>query len=100
MTYTRTVSQRLSRPVRPDTTRHLYAIGQAVRLRDGFRSQPSVAGIYRITGILPSTGAFPQYRIRGDGECHERVATQDKLTLVNTSSGEKAALIERIFRHG
>ncbi|CAK7255755.1 MULTISPECIES: hypothetical protein [unclassified Shinella] len=100
MTDNQTISRNLLRQVRPDTTRHLYAVGQAVRLKGGFQSRPSIAGIYRITGTLPSAGAFPQYRIRNDDERHERVTTQDKLTPVNTSSGEGATLIERTFGHG
>lgn len=76
---------------------HLFAVGQAVRLKGGLGRS---AYTYHITGALPSSGGSPQYRIRNDGEQHERVATQDQLELpVATPGGEGAALIERTFSH-
>ena len=93
--------RRASRPIYRDATTHLYTVGQAVRLRGGFMPRSQAAGIYRITGTLPPRGEFPQYRIRNDDERHERVATQDNLEPVNTSSGsEGATLIERTFGRG
>jgi len=95
------VSRRTSRPMRPDTPTHLYALGQAVRLKGGFMRRSQGASIYHITGTLPSRGDLPQYRIRNDDERHERVATQDKLEPVSTSSGSEGdSLIERTFGHG
>ncbi len=75
------------RPIRPDTTVHLFKVGQSVRLKEGFGdlSRPPT-GTYRITGTLPARGGSPQYRIRNDSETHERVATQDSLELVISSS--------------
>lgn len=85
----------------PDAKTHLYAVGQAIRLKGEFMQRSQAVGIYHITGTLPPTGEFPQYRIRNDDERHERVATQDNLDPVNTSSGsEGATLIERTFGHG
>jgi hypothetical protein len=85
----------------PDAPTHLYAVGQAVRLKGGFMQRSQGASIYHITGTLPSRGELPQYRIRNDEERHERVATQDNLELVSTSSGsEDDTLIERTFGHG
>lgn len=100
MTNIQIISQRATRQARPDTARHLYAVGQAVRLKGGFRSQLAADDIYRITGTLPSAGAFPQYRIRNDDERHERVTTQDMLAPVNTASGGRTTLIERTFGNG
>ena len=60
------------------------------------RSQ--TVGIYHITGTLPPRGEFPQYRIRSDGEPHERVTTQDNLEPVSISpADEGATLIDRTF---
>lgn len=86
---------------RPPAGRHLFTVGQTVRLKDevGFPSRS--AGIYRITGTLPPLGNSPQYRIRNDDERHERVTTQDNLEPLRTSAaGDAAALIERTFDNG
>ena|SRR5579871_3704987 len=92
------VSRRASRPIRPDTSTHLYEVGQAVRLSGGFMHRSQASGIYRITGTLPPRGESPQYRIRNNDERHERVATQDNLEPANTHPGrEGATLIERTF---
>jgi len=51
--------------------------------------------------MLPPRGDSPQYRIRNDGERHERVATQDSIQpILASQSGEGATLIERTFGHG
>jgi hypothetical protein len=95
------ISRHTFPPAQPDITTHTYAVGQSVRLREGFMQRPQTTGIYRITGTLPPSGKIPQYRIRNDHERHERVATQDKLEPVSTSPGnEGAALIERTFGRG
>lgn len=93
--------RRNRRPLRPETAAHLYAVGQAVRLKGRLGSFKETAEIYHITGTLPPKGDSPQYRIRNDGERHERVTTQDNLELVQeTSTGENAILLERTFGHG
>ena len=85
---------------REDPT-HLYAIGQAVRLRGGFGHSATSSDIYHITSLLPSHGGSLQYRIRNDEERHERVATQDSLKSVSMPlSGGEGTLIERTFGHG
>jgi hypothetical protein len=92
-----------SRPIRParhEAPGHLFAIGQAVRLRGGFGKLPQDAEIYRITGRLPPRGDSLQYRIRNDDERYERVTTQDSLEPVDISqSGSGATPIERTFGH-
>jgi hypothetical protein len=91
-------SRRTSRSMPPDGPTHLYAVGQAVRLKGAFMQRSQGASIYHITGTLPSRGELPQYRIRNDDERHERLVTQDNLKPVSTSSGnEGATLIERTF---
>lgn len=100
MTYT-SARQPGARSIRPPAATHLFAVGQAVRLRGNFGTFPKTADIYRITGMLPPRGDSPQYRIRNDGERHERVATQDSIQpILASQSGEGATLIERTFGHG
>ena len=88
-------------PLRRETATHLYAVGQAVRLKGNFGTFPKTAEIYRVTGMLPARGDSPQYRIRNEEERHERVTTQDSLDPVHVSpDGENANLLERTFGHG
>jgi hypothetical protein len=89
------------RPIRNETPAHLFAVGQAVRLRDIHGKFPSNAEIYRITGTLPAKEKSPQYRIRNDDERYERVTTQDNLEPIPASPAEKGTtLIQRTFSHG
>ena len=74
-------SDRRTGPIRRELLTHLFAIGQAVRLKDP-EEQYKSAEIYHITGTLPPQGNSPQYRIRNDDERHERVARQDSLEPV------------------
>lgn len=94
------VSRGAPRPIRSDTTAHLYAVGQTVRLSGGFIRGSHTASIHRVTGRLPSTGEFPQYRIRNDDERYERVTTENNLEPVNASPGKGADLLEATFGHG
>ncbi len=88
------ILQRKARPIRREAATHLFTMGQVVRLRP-----PHSADIYRITGLLPPRGDAPQYRIRNDGERHERVTTQDSLELVLVSPAGHT-LIEGTFGPG
>ncbi|PBB17459.1 hypothetical protein [Mesorhizobium sp. WSM4313] len=97
---TTTMMQRNARPVRREAATHLFAVGQPVRLKGGFGTFPKTSEIYRITARLPPREDSAQYRIRNDGELHERVATQDSLEPVATSPGDTITLIERTFAHG
>jgi hypothetical protein len=95
------ILQRNARSIRRDTAMHLFTVGQVVRLKGGFGRPSLPADIYHITGTLPPRGDSPQYRIRNDGERHERVTTQDSLEPVDMSRpGDDATLIERTFGHG
>jgi hypothetical protein len=95
-------SQRVdSDPAPRRSAEHLYSVGQAVRLKAGFGLPLRAGEIYRITATLPLRDSAPQYRIRSEGEPHERVTTEDNLELVVASKGDSAsALIERTFGHG
>jgi hypothetical protein len=91
--------QRSARPIQRDATTHLFEMGQIVRLRGGYGVFTSRFGdIYRITGMLPPSGNLLQYRIRNDGELHERVATEDSLEPVLAAApDDDEALRERTF---
>ncbi|MCW2273762.1 hypothetical protein GJ654_16975 [Rhodoblastus acidophilus] len=76
---------------------HRFTVGQAVRLKGGFAQRAQAPGVYHITRTLPPLGESPQYRIRSDGESHERLASQNELEAVTGTGGD---LMERTFRHG
>jgi hypothetical protein len=63
---------------------HRFAIGQSVHLKNRFNQSDTTEGVYRITATLPERDNSPQYRIRNDGERHERVTTENTLVLVDT----------------
>ena len=91
-----------NRPIRRDTAKHLFTVGQAVRLKAGVGTLPNkFEDIYRITGTLPPRDNSLQYRIRNDDEGHERVTTEDSLEPVDTARQvDDITLIERTFRNG
>ena len=96
-----TLLQRNARPIQHGAPTRLFDIGQAVRLKGGVGVGPKTAEIYRVTGTLPPKGTSPQYRIRSEGEPHERVVTEDSLESVGTSASDTGiSLIERTFGHG
>jgi hypothetical protein len=89
------------RPARQESPSHLFAIGQAVRLKGGFGRTAPADDIYHVTGTLPARGDSLQYRIRNDDERYERVTTQDSLEPVDVSQAVNGAtLMERTFGHG
>jgi hypothetical protein len=95
------IMRRGSSPISSDSATHLFKVGQSVRLKGGFGLQSQAGEIYRITGTLPLSGNFPQYRIRNDAERHERVTTQDNLEPIRASAGRDGdALSEITFGHG
>lgn len=83
-----------------EPTPHLFHVGQLVRVKSRVGVSPKTAGLFRITGTMPARDNSPQYRIRNDGECHERVATEDSLEPVTSQTAEDGGvtLIERTFR--
>jgi hypothetical protein len=88
-----------TRPIRRDTAKHLFTVGQAVWMKEGLgKSAIRFRNTYRITGTLPPRGNVLQYRIRNDDEPHERVMTEDRLEPVRISSADNGAtLMERTF---
>ena len=96
-----TLLQRNARPIQHGAPARLFDIGQAVRLKGGLGAGSRTDEIYHITRTLPSKGNSPQYRIRSDGEPHERVVTEDRLERIGTSASDNGiSLIERTFGHG
>ncbi len=90
-----------ARSVRGEEATHLFAIGQAVRLRRGLGGSTLSSDIYHITATLPPRGDSLQYRIRNDDERHERVITQEGIEPVAESgSGQGSSLLETTFGHG
>ncbi|PSJ51723.1 hypothetical protein [Pseudaminobacter soli (ex Li et al. 2025)] len=63
---------------------HRFAIGQSVHLKNRINQSDTTQGVYRITATLPERDNSPRYRIRNDGERHERVTTENTLVLVGT----------------
>lgn len=101
MTVTKANPYRVVRPARRAPATHMFAIGQSVQLKDGFRIFPSnSAETYRITATLPPRGDMLQYRIRNEDERHERVTTEDALEAVRVSGDGATSLMARTFGHG
>lgn len=92
---------RLARRRSPEPAPRLFRLGQMVRMKSHFGLSPATADLYQITGMMPPVDNSPQYRIRNDGERHERVATEDSLEPVDLlPAGNDATLIERTFGNG
>ena len=89
------------RAIPRNAVKHLFSIGQSVRLKGGFQRSPKIGDVYRITATLPPRDNLLQYRIRHDEERHERVTTQDCLEPIRPDQPDcGATLIERTFGHG
>ena len=99
-------ARRASPRIRRDLRSHLFAVGQSVRLRNGFGRLGPAANLYRVIATLPARGDMFQYRVRSDEERHERVVTEDSLERAPLSTRPEGAtridatLIERTFGHG
>ena len=72
-------------------TKHIYLIGQSVRLgaRAGISLDPTE--IYTVTALLPPVGEDLQYRIRNEREKHERVAVEHQMRIVEPQKARSAA---------
>ena len=89
------------RAIPREVAKHLFSIGQSVRLKGGFGTSPKLGDVYRVTATLPPRDNLFQYRVRRDDERHERVTTQDRLEPVSPDQpGFGATLIERTFGNG
>ncbi len=93
------LGQPRARHTRRKIPTHCFAVGDIVRLKDGFARPRTTVTTYQITGVLPPKGTSPQYRVRNHEERHERVATQDDLERISLAQ-TGVSLIERTFRNG
>jgi hypothetical protein len=59
---------------------HRYKVGQMVGLARGFGYVRAAGSRYRIVSLLPRGRTHFQYRIRGESEAFERVASENELT--------------------
>lgn len=83
---------------RRDEATHVFKIGQSVRLIGAVGRSAQIAGVFRITAVLPPIGDSLQYRIRNDDERHERVATQENLEpLAKPPTAGSEKLTEKTF---
>jgi hypothetical protein len=62
-------------------TRHVYSVGQQVHFEGGVGIYLKRAGVFTVTRLLPPLGAELQYRIKSEGEAHERVASEHELQV-------------------
>lgn len=59
-----------------------FATGQRVSML-GTRTPFSSSGMYRIVSVLPKENGPQQYRVRSDGETHDRVVDEVRLEAVS-----------------
>jgi hypothetical protein len=62
-------------------TRHIFSIGQQVSFNSRLGIYLKRAGVFTVTKLLPPLGAELQYRIKSEGEAHERVASEHELQV-------------------
>jgi hypothetical protein len=72
-------------------TKHIYSIGQRVSFDGRVGTYLKRAGVFTITKLLPPVGAELQYRIKSEGEAHERVASEHELQAVELEKSIVAA---------
>lgn len=72
-------------------TSHIYSVGQHVSFDKRIGTYLKRAGIFTITKLLPPLGAELQYRIKSEGEAHERVASEHELQAVELEKSIAAA---------
>ncbi|MBA8904626.1 hypothetical protein [Aminobacter ciceronei] len=58
---------------------HRFTVGQMVRIKSRIGIAVKDAETFHVKATLPAKDGSPQYRIRSDGENHERVTTEDNL---------------------
>jgi hypothetical protein len=62
-------------------TRHIYSVGQQVNFEGGVGTYLKRPGVFTVTKLLPPLGAELQYRVKSEGEAHERVAGEHELQV-------------------
>jgi len=89
----REIGHRTTRPLRRNSTAHLYSVGQAVRLTSGFIHPFRTGGVHHVVRTLPPSGGVPQYRIRNEREGYERVAAQGHLEPADHLPGDPGSAL-------
>ena len=90
------VPKRFRRLSEVESAAHIFEVGQAVHLNNGF--SPS-GNVYRIIAKLPPIGDSPQYHIQNEVEKFQRMAAQSNLEpVISTAEGKAAPLVDRTFR--
>ena len=90
-------TKRIIRGPRDQSPVHRFQVGQLVRSKGALTRESTIGDTYRITATLPIRDNALQYRIRSNGECHERVTDEGNLELVNAGN-DAIARAERAFR--
>ena len=63
-------------------TKHIYSVGQRVSFDGRAITYLRRTGVFTVTKLLPPEGAELQYRVKSEGEAHERVASEHELHAV------------------
>jgi hypothetical protein len=75
-------------------TTYRYAIGDPVRFTPArFDRSSAPPGGYRVTRLMPEERGEPQYRIKSEGDAHERTAAESQLDRKRTDD-----LMESVFK--
>ena len=64
---------------------HLYAVGDRVSLDAPMRRSADRNDIFVVKTCMPHIGTQLQYRIRTEGEAHDRVVTEEALKRILTT---------------
>jgi hypothetical protein len=62
-----------------DADRHLYGIGQVVRLAPHAGLHTQAAGAYEVLATMPERGGTLQYRVKSMNESHARVVSENDI---------------------
>jgi hypothetical protein len=65
-----------------DMTHHKFAVGQTVEFRPGTQDTRIPRGQYKIQRQLPSETRDLQYRVKHNGDGHERVVVESQLAAL------------------
>ncbi|MEI2302295.1 hypothetical protein [Ensifer sp. MJa1] len=95
--YILSFTKRIIRGPRDRTPDHRFHVGQLVRAKGAPTKESIAEETYRIAATLPIRDNALQYRIRSNGECHERVTDEGDLELVSVGN-DGMALAGRSFK--
>jgi hypothetical protein len=70
---------------------HKFKAGQTVTIVPGPVS--AVRGLFKVVRALPTEHGVNQYRIKSDGDGHERVVTEDEIRPERISVANRASTV-------